>query len=39
MSCPGLSVRGKEGESVTPQERAEAKIDLSGQFKDTTYYG
>ena len=22
MSCPGLSVRGKEGESVTPQERA-----------------
>ena len=26
MSCPGLSVRGKEGESVTPQERAAQMI-------------
>ena len=39
MSRPGLSMWGKEGEPMTPQERAEAKIDLSGQFKDTTYYG
>ena len=30
MSCPGLSVRGKEGESVTPQERAAALLERMG---------
>ena len=32
MSCPGLSVRGKEGESVTPQDRNDFPVLRTYRF-------